>query len=105
MLVQAFELLEKNEVVIGPTIDGGYYLVGATVLRPELFIHDRMGTGGGLDLLVTGARALHLHIALTATSDHVDQPDDLVRLSAELEQFPSRAMRTAKWLSQQNKRR
>ncbi len=33
----AFAKLEKYDVVLGPTYDGGYYLLGMKVLLPELF--------------------------------------------------------------------
>ncbi len=34
---QAFVQLEKNAVVIGPSKDGGYYLLGMKKLHPQLF--------------------------------------------------------------------
>ena len=34
---KAFELLEQNDVVLGPAVDGGYYLVGQRRYVPELF--------------------------------------------------------------------
>jgi len=37
LLEQAFLALEKEEVVIGPTFDGGYYLIGMRRWLPELF--------------------------------------------------------------------
>ena len=39
---RAFELLEKNEVVIGPANDGGYYLLGMKKLLPFVF-ENRIG--------------------------------------------------------------
>lgn len=33
----AFSMLDKVDVVIGPTIDGGYYLIGLKTLYPKLF--------------------------------------------------------------------
>ena len=101
-VIQAYEYLENNDVVVGPTIDGGYYLVGATVFRPKLFNQDRIGTRGAFDSLLAASRALNLEVALTATSYDVDQPDDLARLTEELDRFPSRAPRTASWLSRRN---
>jgi rSAM/selenodomain-associated transferase 1 len=38
-IVKAFEKLEASEAVIGPSHDGGYYLLGLRRLIPELF-HD-----------------------------------------------------------------
>ena len=37
VLSDAFEALEDAEVVLGPSTDGGYYLVGLKEPRPELF--------------------------------------------------------------------
>ena len=38
-IVKAFDKLETSEVVIGPSYDGGYYLLGLKRLIPEVF-HD-----------------------------------------------------------------
>jgi uncharacterized protein len=99
MLEQAFRLLDSSDVVVGPTTDGGYYLVGATALEAELFDHHRIGTGGALDSLLAIARTLNLKVALTETAYDVDEAGDLVRLAQELGLFPSRAPRTARWLA------
>jgi rSAM/selenodomain-associated transferase 1 len=101
-LEQAFCLLDSADVVVGPTTDGGYYLVGATALKAELFDQHRIGTGGALDSVLAGARKLNLKVALTETAYDVDEPRDLARLSQELDRYPSRAPRTARWLARWN---
>jgi uncharacterized protein len=98
-LDKAFELLDNADVVVGPTTDGGYYLVGSTHARPELFDTERMGTGSALDSLIATAHGLGLQVTLTETAFDVDEPDDLVRLARELRSFPHRAVRTAAWLA------
>jgi uncharacterized protein len=103
-LEQAFRLLDGSDVVVGPTTDGGYYLVGTTALQTALFDHYRIGTGGALDSLLATARKLNLKVALTETAYDVDEPCDLARLSQELQLFPSRAPRTARWLARRNMR-
>jgi rSAM/selenodomain-associated transferase 1 len=40
----AFNQLDSNEVVIGPAIDGGYYLLGMKVLHPNIFENKTWGT-------------------------------------------------------------
>jgi rSAM/selenodomain-associated transferase 1 len=100
----AFQLLDSSDVVVGPTTDGGYYLVGATALHSALFDHHRIGTGGALEALLASARTLNLKVALTETAYDVDEPDDLTQLSHELDRFPSRAPRTARWLARGNMR-
>jgi glycosyltransferase A (GT-A) superfamily protein (DUF2064 family) len=37
MIDEAFEKLGKNNFVIGPANDGGYYLLGMKILLPALF--------------------------------------------------------------------
>ncbi|MGA8023659.1 MAG: TIGR04282 family arsenosugar biosynthesis glycosyltransferase, partial [Candidatus Acidiferrales bacterium] len=44
ILDAAFEALNAHDVVVGPTHDGGYYLVGAKAAHPTLFDSDGMGT-------------------------------------------------------------
>src|SRR5262249_17170815 len=39
----AFEILSTHDVVVGPTHDGGYYLVGAKAAHPSLFEGHGMG--------------------------------------------------------------
>ena len=102
---QAFHLLHSSDIVVGPTTDGGYYLVGVSAADVALFEQDRMGTGGALDSLLTTAHKQNLKAALTEAAYDVDEPSDLERLSKELEQYPSRAPRTARWLARGNSRR
>ena len=40
----AFDLLEENDFVIGPAVDGGYYLLGMKKFKPELFEGKPWGT-------------------------------------------------------------
>ncbi|MBP0903504.1 TIGR04282 family arsenosugar biosynthesis glycosyltransferase [Mariniflexile gromovii] len=40
----AFEALDKNNVVIGPAKDGGYYLLGMTSINQNLFKNKAWGT-------------------------------------------------------------
>jgi uncharacterized protein len=98
-LNQAFRLLDGADLVIGPTTDGGYYLVGTTTQHPELFEKQKMGTRGALDSLMANAQALGLRVALTETLYDVDEAEDLALLAQELRWFPQRAPRTAAWLA------
>jgi uncharacterized protein len=98
-LDKAFRLFDGADVVVGPTTDGGYYLVGSTTAQAELFDTQRMGTSGALDSLTASARDLGLRVALTETGYDVDEPEDLARLARELRLLPHRAVRTAAWLT------
>ena len=98
-LQSAFELLETNDVVVGPTEDGGYYSVGASAIHPHLFEPAPLGTDGARDALLENARRLGLSVAFTEACYDVDLPADLRRLASELRLEPARAPRTAALLA------
>lgn len=99
VLQDAFSLLAECDVVVGPTRDGGYYLVGATASHPGLFSGDAMGTTNAYDALLKRARGLDLSVALTDPFYDIDEVADLGELAAELQHAPGKAPRTAEWLA------
>ncbi len=100
VLEDAFETLAAHDVVVGPTHDGGYYLVGAKTSYPTLFARDGMGTGSALERLLSRVRALELSLGLVAPFYDIDVSDDLTRLAEDLRRAPERAPRTAMWLKE-----
>jgi uncharacterized protein len=99
----AFEALSDHDVVVGPTHDGGYYLVGAKAAHPALFDGDGMGSTSALDGLLARAHGLRLSVGFTDSFYDVDVEGDLTRLAAELRLAPARAPRTAAWLEQRER--
>jgi rSAM/selenodomain-associated transferase 1 len=100
VLEGAFETLAAHDVVVGPTHDGGYYLVGAKASHPALFAHDGLGTSSALERLLSRARALELSVGFADPFYDIDVADDLTRLAAELRLATARAPRTAEWLKE-----
>ena len=100
VLEDAFDTLAANDVVVGPTHDGGYYLVGAKASHPTLFANDGMGTSSALERLLSRARALELSAGFAAPFYDIDVVEDLNRLAKELRLSPARAPRTAAWLKE-----
>ena len=100
VLSSAFDALDDHDVVVGPTNDGGYYLVGAQAVHPTLFYGHGMGTKNALETLLARARELNLAVAFTDPFYDIDEERDLTRLAAELRIAPRRAPRTAVWLKQ-----
>ena len=43
-ILEAFKRLDDNDVVLGPTKDGGYYLLGMKKLQPKIFVNKNWGT-------------------------------------------------------------
>jgi rSAM/selenodomain-associated transferase 1 len=100
VLEDAFETLAAHDVVVGPTHDGGYYLVGGKASHPTLFAGDGMGTSSALERLLSRARTLKLSVGFADPFYDIDVADDLARLAEELRLAPARAPRTARWLKE-----
>ena len=100
VLESAFEILATHDVVVGPTHDGGYYLVGAKAAHPTLFENDGMGTKSALERLLARTKALNLSTGFTAPFYDIDVASDLVLLAKELRAAPGKAPRTVAWLGE-----
>jgi uncharacterized protein len=100
VLQGAFEILATHDVVVGPTHDGGYYLVGAKADHLSLFEGDGMGTTSALDRLLARTQELGLSTGFTEPFYDIDVADDLIRLARELRVEPARAPRTAAWFEE-----
>ena len=77
---EAFEGLEKADLVIGPSEDGGYYLLALKRPCPELFEGMPWSTPDVLRRTLAAARRLGLRVGTLETLRDVDTPADL-RLS------------------------
>jgi len=100
VLDSAFGVLSTHDVVVGPTHDGGYYLVGAKAAHPSLFEGDGMGTRSALDRLLMRTKVLHLSTGFTEPFYDIDVANDLLQLARELQVDPRKAPRTATWLKE-----
>ncbi|MEH2028946.1 MAG: TIGR04282 family arsenosugar biosynthesis glycosyltransferase [Nostoc sp.] len=77
ILATAFEKLDAFDLVLGPAIDGGYYLIGLRQPIPELFVNIDWGTNGVFQKTVDIAQKLNLsYVNLSPLAD-VDRPEDL----------------------------
>src|SRR5260221_8739938 len=100
VLESAFEILATHDVVVGPTHDGGYYLVGAKAVHPTLFESDPMGTKSALDRLLARTNVLALSTGFTEPFYDIDVANDLILLAQELHLAPAKAPRTAAWFDE-----
>jgi uncharacterized protein len=100
VLEDAFETLAGHDLVVGPTHDGGYYLVGAKASHPALFAGDGMGTSSALERLLSRIRVLELSVGFATPFYDIDVVEDLTRLAEELRLAPAKAPRTARWLKE-----
>ncbi|MEL6809790.1 MAG: TIGR04282 family arsenosugar biosynthesis glycosyltransferase [Bacteroidota bacterium] len=74
-LEEAFEALKSHDFVIGPATDGGYYLLGMSYLKPELFSNKQWGTETVLNATLENLIGVSLKV-LTKKND-IDYAEDL----------------------------
>jgi rSAM/selenodomain-associated transferase 1 len=87
---QAFDLLRQHDVVLGPTEDGGYWLVGAAGNVPNIFAAIPWSTPQVWSATLAAIGAAGLSHAAVPTWYDVDQQNDLSRLISDLQQHPGR---------------
>ncbi|HYY87828.1 MAG TPA: DUF2064 domain-containing protein, partial [Chloroflexota bacterium] len=102
--VRRDEGLEDDAVVLGPTLDGGYYLIGACRPRPALFEWDHLDSATVCRQTQQLAEELGARVALLPPWYDVDTAEDLERLVEELRNYPSRAPRTCRFLERDGRR-
>jgi rSAM/selenodomain-associated transferase 2/rSAM/selenodomain-associated transferase 1 len=77
-LAEAMAALKRADVVVGPAVDGGYYLVGMRQHRPELFQNIAWGTDAVRRQTVAVSRRLGLRVRLLTVLSDIDEPEDLL---------------------------
>jgi len=78
----AFGRLARQDLVLGPAGDGGYYLIGLKRPVPALFAEIPWGQGDVLDRTLDAAQRLGLDSSLLDPLDDVDRPQDLAHWQA-----------------------
>ncbi len=77
---RAFELLARNEIVLGPSMDGGYYLVGLSRPIHEIFLNIAWSTEHVFARTLERAEALGLTVGVVPSWYDVDTPEQLDHL-------------------------
>ncbi|MBD1395028.1 TIGR04282 family arsenosugar biosynthesis glycosyltransferase [Mucilaginibacter glaciei] len=77
IIEQAITALNVNDVVIGPTFDGGYYLLGSNGYIPELFKDKAWSTDQVTTQTIATATQLKLTYSLLQKLHDVDEANDL----------------------------
>jgi rSAM/selenodomain-associated transferase 1 len=78
ILATALEQLHTCDLVLGPAIDGGYYLIGLQQPIPELFSNIPWGTDQVFSQTVDIAQKLNLATVYLSPLADVDRPEDLL---------------------------
>ena len=83
-LESGFAALEGADVTLGPTSDGGYWLVGMKQSHKAVFEKQSYGGATVLENTVGAAKAAGLTVSFAKTCDDVDTPEDLAALGGKL---------------------
>src|SRR5207302_10713370 len=100
----AFDQLTGDAVVLGPTLDGGYYLIGACRPRPALFDWNQLDSATICQQTHARAETQGARVALLPSWYDVDTPEDLEQLIQEVRRYPSRAPNTVRFLERNGRR-
>jgi rSAM/selenodomain-associated transferase 1 len=84
-----------GRVLLGPTDDGGYYLIGLSSLELEILRDVPWSTPRVMEVTLARCAALSLSTEVLPTWYDVDEGRDLERLCAELSKSPEMAPRCA----------
>jgi rSAM/selenodomain-associated transferase 1 len=71
----AFKALEHHAAVIGPSTDGGYYLLGLTEVMPQIFLNKQWGTSSVLPNTLRDLKSVKHH--LLSEKNDIDTFSDL----------------------------
>jgi len=85
IIKSAFEMLEENDIVVGPAKDGGYYLLGMKEFFPQLFEGKEYSTDSVLNELLQEAEELELSVHQLPILNDIDTLDDLKETDIEWE--------------------
>jgi rSAM/selenodomain-associated transferase 2 len=78
LLAEAHDALNAADVVLGPALDGGYYLIGLRADEPRLFQNIAWGTDAVRAQTRDAARRLNLTVRELRPLSDIDEPEDLV---------------------------
>ncbi|PWN05586.1 TIGR04282 family arsenosugar biosynthesis glycosyltransferase [Rhodohalobacter mucosus] len=79
LLEQAFSSLNKADSVIGPSADGGYYLIGVSVFEPEVFKDIAWSTPEVYPATLSILKKKGLSVAVLEELNDIDTEEDLKR--------------------------
>jgi len=78
ILEEAFAALQSVDLVLGPAMDGGYFLIGLRSPQPDIFHRIDWGTDRVLQQTLDRARQLQLSVHQLSPLSDVDEPADLI---------------------------
>lgn len=85
IIQEAFDSLDKYDIVLGPSKDGGYYLLGMTTFCPDLFDEKEWSTSMVLEQTLNQIKNRELSFKLLPTLNDIDTEEDLIDATKKLD--------------------
>ncbi|PXF41596.1 hypothetical protein BWQ96_08683 [Gracilariopsis chorda] len=82
ILLNSFALLDEADVVVGPAVDGGYYLLGLRQMNRKLFTSIPWSTSTVFRDTMAAAESSDLSTKMLPKLRDIDTPEDLQYLTA-----------------------
>ncbi|MBI3484724.1 MAG: TIGR04282 family arsenosugar biosynthesis glycosyltransferase [Acidobacteria bacterium] len=102
---RALQLLDKTEVVLGPSEDGGYYLIATRRMVSKLFSEIHWGTAEVLPQTLRALRATRTSFRLLQRDFDLDRPEDLRRVARMAVRGTLHAPALTRWVRESTRRR
>jgi hypothetical protein len=100
---RALRLLDKTDVVLGPSEDGGYYLIAARQAIHQIFLKIQWGTAEVLPKTLRALRATRTTFRLLKRDFDLDRPGDLRRVQRMAARGKLRAPALTKWVRESSR--
>lgn len=103
-LITAFDRLDVADAVIGPTCDGGYYLIGMKENCEAAFNVRKYGVGTVFDETIGHIEGLGKTVSVVDKYSDIDEADDIIAFIARMRNNPGlRLSDTAQWIAKHRK--
>ncbi|NQW26324.1 MAG: glycosyltransferase [Flammeovirgaceae bacterium] len=79
-----FKQLDKNDIVIGPSEDGGFYLIGMKIAHENLLSHQNYGHDEVLENLLEEVESRDLSVARLKELIDIDTQEDMKKAGVEI---------------------
>ncbi len=102
-IARALQLLDKTDVVLGPSEDGGYYLVAARQVVSKMFSRIHWGTVEVRPKTLRALRATRTSFRLLKRDFDLDRPVDLRRVQRMAARGTLRAPALTRWVRESSR--
>jgi len=82
---QAFSALNSHDIALGPVTDGGYILIGARKIDPEIFANTQWSTHSVLQQCLQNIEKLKYSHYLLPTLWDIDTPNDFIENQSQIQ--------------------